>query len=76
MNHVFRVVLAREHQCFPNVSLLSHVIHNVVPQFALSFQKADVTDAEKPFLSARERHANPVFCLQKTDFAFFVASDE
>jgi len=70
------VVLAREHQCFSDISLLSHIIDDVVPQLAISFQKADVTDAKKPFLSARQRHANPVFCLQETDFAFFVASNK
>jgi len=70
------VVLARERQCFSNVSSLSHIIDNVFPQLALSFQKADVTDAEKPSLSTRQRHANPVFCLQESDFAFFVAPNK
>ena len=76
MDHVFRVVLARQHQCISHISTLSHVVNNSVPQWTLCFQKTDVSNTEKSFLSSGQRHANSVFNLQETDFAFFVASHQ
>jgi len=76
VDHGFRVVLAHQHQCFSHIPTLAHVLDDLPPQGALSFQKADVTDAEKPFLGAGQRYANSVFYLQETDFALFVASNK
>jgi len=76
MGHVLRMVLARQHQFFSDIPTLSHVIDDPLPQCALSFQKTDVTDTEKPFLSARQCYANTVFYLKEADFAFLVTSNE
>jgi len=76
VDHGFRVVLAHQHQCFSHFTTLSHILDDVSPQGALIFQKADVADAEEPFLGAGQRYTNPVFYLKETDFAFFVASNK
>jgi len=70
------MILARKRQRFSHIPTLFHIFHYPAPQFALFFQKADVTDAIKTFLGSRQCDADAVFCLEETDLAFFITSHE
>lgn len=76
MDHVARVILAREGQRFPHVPTLFHVTDYPAPQFAIFFQQTDITDAEETFLGPGQRDANSVFSLKEADFPLFIASNE
>lgn len=76
VNHIPWVILTGERQRISDISTFFHIVDYPTPQFAVFFQEADVTNAEKTLLGPRQCDANSIFGLKEPDFAFLVASNE